>query len=112
MGLPSFVAHTCSVRSVLQEAPELNTTIKMEVGIEDCLHIEFEYNQSKCVARARGARVCASARVCVCVMRVCVHARAHLWVGTSEPSVVPRKKPQVPPQGRCDREDLLPAGAH
>jgi len=27
--------------------PELNTTIKMEVGIEDCLHIEFEYNKSK-----------------------------------------------------------------
>jgi hypothetical protein len=21
----------------------------MEVGIEDCLHIEFEYNKSKCV---------------------------------------------------------------
>lgn len=31
----------------LQEAPDINTTIKMEVGIEDCLHIEFEYNQSK-----------------------------------------------------------------
>ncbi|ETW09683.1 hypothetical protein H310_00196 [Aphanomyces invadans] len=28
-------------------APELNSTIKMEVGIEDCLHIEFEYNKSK-----------------------------------------------------------------
>ncbi|XP_046718740.1 vacuolar protein sorting-associated protein 26B [Silurus meridionalis] len=27
--------------------PELNTSIKMEVGIEDCLHIEFEYNKSK-----------------------------------------------------------------
>lgn len=24
-----------------------NTSIKMEVGIEDCLHIEFEYNKSK-----------------------------------------------------------------
>ena len=23
------------------------TSIKMEVGIEDCLHIEFEYNKSK-----------------------------------------------------------------
>lgn len=22
-------------------------SIKMEVGIEDCLHIEFEYNKSK-----------------------------------------------------------------
>lgn len=27
--------------------PELNSSIKMEVGIEDCLHIEFEYNKSK-----------------------------------------------------------------
>jgi vacuolar protein sorting-associated protein 26 len=24
-----------------------NTSIKMEVGIEDCLHIEFEYNKSR-----------------------------------------------------------------
>lgn len=31
----------------LQAQPEINTTIKMEVGIEDCLHIEFEYNASK-----------------------------------------------------------------
>jgi len=28
-------------------APDTNTNIKMEVGIEDCLHIEFEYNKSK-----------------------------------------------------------------
>lgn len=28
-------------------APEGNSNIKMEVGIEDCLHIEFEYNKSK-----------------------------------------------------------------
>lgn len=27
--------------------PEANSPIKMEVGIEDCLHIEFEYNKSK-----------------------------------------------------------------
>jgi vacuolar protein sorting-associated protein 26 len=27
--------------------PEINDNIKMEVGIEDCLHIEFEYNKSK-----------------------------------------------------------------
>ncbi|KAI5620806.1 vacuolar protein sorting-associated protein 26B [Silurus asotus] len=31
----------------LSTYPELNTSIKMEVGIEDCLHIEFEYNKSK-----------------------------------------------------------------
>ncbi|KAI8565108.1 hypothetical protein RHMOL_Rhmol03G0234900 [Rhododendron molle] len=28
-------------------APPINNSIKMEVGIEDCLHIEFEYNKSK-----------------------------------------------------------------
>lgn len=27
--------------------PEINNSIKMEVGIEDCLHIEFEYNKEK-----------------------------------------------------------------
>jgi hypothetical protein len=26
---------------------EENAQIKMEVGIEECLHIEFEYNRSK-----------------------------------------------------------------
>ncbi|KAJ0406725.1 hypothetical protein P43SY_004550 [Pythium insidiosum] len=31
----------------LGQAPEMNHTIKMEVGIEDCLHLEFEYNQAK-----------------------------------------------------------------
>ncbi|CAG0894251.1 unnamed protein product [Cyprideis torosa] len=31
----------------LSSYPELNSSIKMEVGIEDCLHIEFEYNKCK-----------------------------------------------------------------
>jgi vacuolar protein sorting-associated protein 26 len=31
--------------------PDSNNSIKMEVGIEDCLHIEFEYNKSKFVGR-------------------------------------------------------------
>jgi hypothetical protein len=31
----------------LGKEPEINTPIKMEVGIEDCLHIEFEYNKTK-----------------------------------------------------------------
>lgn len=35
------VVHTLST------FPEINSPIKMEVGIEDCLHIEFEYNKSK-----------------------------------------------------------------
>jgi vacuolar protein sorting-associated protein 26 len=28
-------------------SPETNASIKMDVGIEDCLHIEFEYSKSK-----------------------------------------------------------------
>jgi len=32
---------------IYQNIPEINNSIKMEVGIEDCLHIEFEYNRSK-----------------------------------------------------------------
>jgi len=31
----------------LGSEPEINNSIKMEVGIEDCLHIEFEYNKTK-----------------------------------------------------------------
>lgn len=31
--------------------PDSNNAIKMEVGIEDCLHIEFEYNKSKYVTQ-------------------------------------------------------------
>mmetsp|Transcript_30693 Transcript_30693/g.67776 ORF Transcript_30693/g.67776 Transcript_30693/m.67776 type:complete len:302 (+) Transcript_30693:79-984(+) len=27
--------------------PEINNTIKMEVGIEECLHLEFEYDKAK-----------------------------------------------------------------
>ena len=34
------------VRNV-REPPEVNNSIKMEVGIEDCLHIEFEYSKAK-----------------------------------------------------------------
>lgn len=31
----------------IQQDPQMNNSIKMEVGIEDCLHIEFEYNKTK-----------------------------------------------------------------
>jgi vacuolar protein sorting-associated protein 26 len=31
----------------LSSYPDINNSIRMEVGIEDCLHIEFEYNKSK-----------------------------------------------------------------
>ncbi|KAL0277793.1 UNVERIFIED_CONTAM: hypothetical protein PYX00_004955 [Menopon gallinae] len=36
-----LVVHT------LSSYPEMNNALKMEVGIEDCLHIEFEYNKAK-----------------------------------------------------------------
>jgi len=54
-----FVRVTCSRRmqDVIREKdiwvysyripPETNSSIKMDVGIEDCLHIEFEYSKSK-----------------------------------------------------------------
>ena len=35
------------VRNPLPLAPEINSSIRMEVGIEDCLHIEFEYAKAK-----------------------------------------------------------------
>lgn len=35
------------VVQTLTNQPELNNSLKMEVGIEDCLHIEFEYERSK-----------------------------------------------------------------
>jgi len=38
---------TIRVHVATPEEPETNNSIKMEVGIEDCLHIEFEYNKSK-----------------------------------------------------------------
>lgn len=47
----SYASNVTSVRDFavqnLTIVPEVNNTIKMEVGIEDCLHIEFEYNKSK-----------------------------------------------------------------
>ena len=33
--------------------PEINNPIKMEVGIEDCLHIEFEYAKAKYSLKVR-----------------------------------------------------------
>jgi len=44
----SNIVHTqdFAVQNISSE-PEINNSIKMEVGIEDCLHIEFEYNKSK-----------------------------------------------------------------
>ncbi|CAJ0961324.1 unnamed protein product [Ranitomeya imitator] len=53
--------------------PDVNNSIKMEVGIEDCLHIEFEYNKSKifnfCIMLSK---------TCICNGRV---PRLHLHTG-------------------------------
>lgn len=35
------------VRNPVPVPPEMNNSIRMEVGIEDCLHIEFEYAKAK-----------------------------------------------------------------
>jgi len=47
----SFAADIIEEREICVEhyapPPEINSPIKMEVGIEDCLHLEFEYNQQK-----------------------------------------------------------------
>lgn len=32
---------------IVSEKPDTNNVLKMEVGIEDCLHIEFKYDRSK-----------------------------------------------------------------
>lgn len=42
--------------------PDSVTSIKMEVGIEDCLHIEFEYNKAKSVALSRSYHRVSSGR--------------------------------------------------
>jgi len=36
-----------AIQNVVAKEPDINNSIKMEVGIEDCLHIEFEYNKAK-----------------------------------------------------------------
>ena len=43
---PSSHRVAAQVRNI-QTLPDVNNSIKMEVGIEDCLHIEFEYAKSK-----------------------------------------------------------------
>jgi len=47
-GLSSNVVKEMDIWVVnYDKPPQMNNTIKMEVGIEECLHIEFEYNKSK-----------------------------------------------------------------
>ncbi|XP_048323874.1 vacuolar protein sorting-associated protein 26A isoform X2 [Ziziphus jujuba] len=43
----NIVEHQDFVVQNYTPLPSINNSIKMEVGIEDCLHIEFEYNKSK-----------------------------------------------------------------
>jgi len=45
--LTDIVRELDLVVQTLSTYPDANSNIKMEVGIEDCLHIEFEYNKSK-----------------------------------------------------------------
>jgi vacuolar protein sorting-associated protein 26 len=47
--LTDIVRETDMIVHTLCTYPDTNSSIKMEVGIEDCLHIEFEYNKSKFV---------------------------------------------------------------
>ena len=76
------------VKNIMQNpAPEINNSIKMEVGIEDCLHIEFEYNRSKyhlkdvvigkiyflLVSLALGSYVHVSVWCCEMCMYLCDH---------------------------------------
>ena len=65
-----------------QVEPDINNSIKMEVGIEDCLHIEFEYNRSKYVQPSAGSCLPSNQSVVWCA------------------SLTAR---QVSPKGRCDR---------
>ena len=53
----------------------MNPSIKMEVGIEDCLHIEFEYNKSK-YAVARDVR--ATLPLPLALLENCYVGRYHL----------------------------------
>lgn len=55
----------------LQDRPENNKEIKMEVGVEDSLHIEFEYQRSR---YAYGLRTSATWPPCV-VAVLCVKGR-------------------------------------
>ena len=68
----------------------MNNPIKMEVGIEDCLHIEFEYNKTKSVGLNRES------------------ARVVLMSLTN--SVL--RQYQVPLERCCHRQDLFSAGTH
>ncbi|KAI6214172.1 hypothetical protein M3Y94_00236900 [Aphelenchoides besseyi] len=45
--LTDITAERTLIVQTLSSYPESEPNIKMEVGIEDCLHIEFEYNKSK-----------------------------------------------------------------
>uniref|UniRef100_A0A0E0RHK7 Uncharacterized protein n=1 Tax=Oryza rufipogon TaxID=4529 RepID=A0A0E0RHK7_ORYRU len=47
MGMGSIVEFREFCVRNYSPAPTINNSIKMEVGIEDCLHIEFEYSKSK-----------------------------------------------------------------
>ena len=53
----------------LSQFPDMNNSLKMEVGIEDCLHIEFEYNKAKWVSA--GSLICQTISIYI-YMFVCI----------------------------------------
>jgi vacuolar protein sorting-associated protein 26 len=47
--MPDIVTEVPFCVQNVSPVPTVNPKISMEVGIEDCLHIEFEYQKSKYV---------------------------------------------------------------
>ena len=67
------------------EEPDVNNSIKMEVGIEDCLHIEFEYNKSK-----YHLKDAVLGKIFFLLVRIKVHACAALTHTHEHPPARPR----------------------
>ena len=77
---------TFRVQCVAAEPPpESNSTIKMEVGIEDCLHIEFEYNKSRYHLRdvVLGKIFFLLVRIRIKHMEVAINKREQTGLGTA-----------------------------
>ena len=78
-----------SVQKLLDEpAPEENKTIKMEVGIEDCLHIEFEYDKQRYNLKdvIVGKVYFLLVRIKIKLMEVCIVKRETIGAGQSATS--------------------------
>ena len=80
-----FSEHPSPLR---QQESEINNSIKMEVGIEDCLHIEFEYNKAKYVRRCRKAGAWGPATSRLCARKVAGRWRARETLHPTAPPCV------------------------